>query len=61
MAEKACRQCRAIYEGQKCPRCGGDQGLDTFKGKIAVLNPEQSELAQKINIKAKGVSAIRLK
>ena len=59
--EKACRQCKAVYEGAKCPQCGSTESLDTFKGKVAVINPELSEIAQKLQIKQKGVFAIKLK
>ena len=59
--EKACKQCRKIYEGTTCPSCGSKENSDTFKGKVYVLNPEQSELAQKLLLKLKGLFAIRLR
>ncbi len=58
--EKACKQCKSIFEGSKCPKCGGLEYADTFKGKIIVLNPEQSEIAQNLKIKEKGKFAIKL-
>lgn len=58
---KACRNCRTIYEGAKCPACGAADGLDSFKGKVAVLNPEQSEIAKNLDLKQKGLFAIRLR
>ncbi len=59
--EKACRQCKTIYEGTKCPKCGSVEFSDTFKGKIAVLDPENSEIAKNLNVKEKGTFAIKLK
>ena len=35
--------------------------IDSFKGKVDVLNPEQSELAKNLNLKKKGLFAIRLR
>ncbi len=61
MASKACRNCKSIYEGSKCPLCGSAESLDTFKGRITVLNPEESELAKKLELPKKGTFAIRLK
>ncbi len=61
MAEKACKKCRAVYEGAKCPICESTESVDTFKGKISVLDPEQSEVAKELNIKKKGKFAIRLR
>tara|TARA_Y100000310_G_C20701497_1_gene830405 strand:- start:3166 stop:3354 length:189 start_codon:yes stop_codon:yes gene_type:complete len=59
--EKACRNCRFVYEGgSKCPKCGGEERSDGFKGKVAVLNPEESEIAKKLELKQKGEYAIKL-
>jgi RNA polymerase subunit RPABC4/transcription elongation factor Spt4 len=58
---KACRNCRTLYEGSKCSKCGAVEGLDSFKGKISVLNPEQSEIARELDLKEKGLFAIRLR
>ena len=59
--EKACKNCRAVYVGAKCTSCGGSESVDTFKGKIYILNSEKSEIANKLNIKKKGVFAVRLR
>ena len=59
--EKACKLCKTIFEGEKCPRCGSKEFTDSFKGRIHVLNPEKSEIAQKLNIKEKGNYAIKVK
>ena len=58
--EKACKNCRTIYTGVKCPKCGSEEGRDTFKGKVYVFNPEQSEIAQNLKIKEKGEYAIKI-
>ena len=57
--EKACRICNTIYEGDKCSNCNSKESTDSFKGKIIVINPEKSEIAQKIKIKGKGTFAIK--
>ena len=49
-----------IVEGNKCPHCGSQEIADNSKGKIIVLNPEQSEVAKNIKIKDKGSYAIKL-
>ncbi|MEK6824565.1 MAG: transcription elongation factor subunit Spt4 [Nanoarchaeota archaeon] len=61
MAMKACRQCRALFEGSKCLECGSTEHLDSFKGKIIVLNPEQSEISKKLSLPKKGLFAVRLR
>ncbi len=59
--EKACRKCKSIVEtGSKCPKCGSDELSDTFKGKVVVINPEQSEVANNLKVREKGKFAIKL-
>lgn len=58
--EKACKNCKLIYTGDKCPECGSESVSEGFKGKVFVLKPEESEIAQKRGIKKKGEYAIKL-
>ena len=57
---KACKICNTIIEsGEKCPKCDSKETTEGFKGRIVVLNPEKSEIAQKLNLKEKGNFAIK--
>ena len=56
---KACKICKQIYEGSKCPKCDSKEFTDSFKGRTIILNPEKSEIAQKLKIKDKGEFAIK--
>lgn len=57
---KACKICNTIYEeGDKCPKCDSRESTDNFKGRIVILNPEQSEIANKLNLKSKGNFAMK--
>ena len=64
MQDLACRKCRFIFqgpkEGAKCPKCGSEEVSESFKGKIHVLRPEESEIAKSLKINQKGVHALRL-
>jgi len=58
--EKACKICKIVYEGrEKCPKCDSKEYTESFKGKIIVTNPENSEIAKKLNLKEKGTFAIK--
>ena len=58
--EKACKICNTIFiEGDKCPNCESKEHTEGFKGKVEVLNPKESEIAQKLNLKDKGTFAIK--
>jgi DNA-directed RNA polymerase subunit E" len=61
MPKKACKNCKTIYESEKCPECGSKDSVTDFKGKIVVFDPEKSEIAQKISIKKPGTYAIKTK
>jgi len=56
---KACKKCKTIFTGAKCPKCGSEEFSDAFKGKVAILNPEESEIGKKLDKKEKGEYAIR--
>ena len=59
--EKACKKCRRIFETSKCSFCEVSESVDNFRGKIYVLDPENSEIADQIGIKEKGLFAVRLR
>jgi len=58
--EKACKNCKRIYEGDVCPVCERRDTSDTFKGKVEIIDPESSELAKQLKINKKGIHAIKL-
>ena len=59
--QKACKNCRALFSGaSKCPKCGSESISESPKGKILLLNPEESEIGKKLNKKEKGEYAIKI-
>ena len=58
--QKACKKCKAIVEGNKCQHCGSEEIAENSKGKVIILNSEQSEVAKNLKIKDKGSYAIKL-
>ena len=57
---KACKICNTIFEqGEKCPKCESKEITESFKWRIVLLDPEKSEIANKINIKEKGNFALK--
>ena len=57
--EKACKNCKLIYEGDTCPGCERKETTDTFKGKVEIVNSENSEISKQLKINKKGLYAIR--
>ena len=57
--EKACKNCKRIYDGDKCPNCDKKDTTDTFKGKVEIVNPEKSEVAKELKITKEGLYAVK--
>jgi RNA polymerase subunit RPABC4/transcription elongation factor Spt4 len=57
--EKACLNCKAIYFGDRCPKCNETPANESFKGRIHVFNAEKSEMADKMKINTEGEFAIK--
>ena len=45
MTKKVCKLCKSFVEGTACPLCGGTQFSETWKGKVAIIKPNESEIA----------------
>ncbi len=61
LTEKACRNCNFITEGSTCPACGGAQLSGDWSGYVVVLDPENSEIAKRLNITQLGKYALRVR
>lgn len=59
--ERACLNCKTIFEGSRCPVCNESVFSETFKGEVTIFNPEESLIAKNLRINKKGRYAIKLK
>lgn len=57
--KKTCKNCNRIYEGGKCPNCGSQEYSEEIKGRVIILDPENSKIGQKLKINKKGEYAIK--
>jgi len=58
---KACKNCRALVQGDVCEICGGKDFITSWKGRIIVLNAQESEIAKQLKITKEGSYAIKTK
>jgi len=59
---KACKNCRLIVNEEKqCPACQSQELTEKFSGQLVVLDPEKSEIGKKLEIKAPGRYAIKIR
>ncbi len=58
--EKACKNCKRIYEGDECPVCARKDISENIKGKVEIINPEKSTLAKELKVNKEGIYAIKI-
>jgi len=59
--KKTCKKCKIFVDGDKCPICKGNQFSTLWQGRIYILDPEKSLIAEKIELKNKGEFAIKVR
>jgi DNA-directed RNA polymerase subunit E" len=59
--KKVCSTCKLFVEGDICPQCKNNRFSNNWQGRIFILNPEKSLVAQKMGIKMAGEYAIKVR
>ena len=58
--KKACNACHRITEESNCPGCGGTDLSNRWTGMAIIIDPENSEVAKRLEITKGGVYALRV-
>ncbi len=61
MAEKACENCHRIVEGDVCPVCGDSSLSDEWRGFVIIFDPEDSQIAELMDVDTPGRYALRVR
>jgi DNA-directed RNA polymerase subunit E" len=61
MPEKACKNCHLLSNGPVCPNCKASNLSNDWTGLLIVIDPQTSEVAHKMGIKAPGRYAVRVR
>ncbi len=61
MSPRACRTCKIVTEGNVCPICRSTDLSDDFSGLLIILDPENSQLAKKMEIEKEGRYALKIR
>lgn len=59
MTKKVCKRCKLVVEGSECPICHGNQFTTNWQGRLFILDPNKSMVAEKVECKAQGEYAIK--
>ena len=59
--KKACKKCKLFVDGETCPLCKGNQFSTNWQGRLIIIDPSKSIVAQKMGIKSKGEYAIKVR
>lgn len=61
MKKKVCKKCKMFVEGNECPNCKSNQFSTNWQGRLYIVDPVKSLVAEKIGLKAKGEYAIKVR
>jgi len=61
LTDKACKNCRFISNGPVCPNCKSTNLSDDWSGLVVIMDPNTSEVAKRMGIKATGRYALRVR
>lgn len=59
--KKACKICKRLISGNECPNCKTKSFANSWQGRLAVIDADKSEIANKIGIKTNGEFAIKIR
>lgn len=59
--KKVCKKCKIFVEGNDCPICKGNKFSTSWQGRVYVIDPNKSEIAQKVGLPIKGEYAIKVR
>ncbi len=61
MADKVCKNCHRIVEGEVCPICNESKFSRDWRGYVIIIDPEGSKIAEKMNVDTPGRYALRVR
>lgn len=57
---RACKTCLRLTEDERCPVCGGNTS-QYWSGYLAVIDPEKSQIAKRMELKTPGQYALKVR
>ncbi len=60
MKKKVCSKCKLFVDGSECPVCRSSNFSINWKGRVYIVDPKKSQIAQKVGFPIKGEYAIKV-
>mgnify|MGYP000120139831 FL=1 len=61
MSQLACRDCHRVTRDEVCPACGSDSLSDDWAGYVVIIDPNESEIAEKMEVELAGRYALKVR
>ena len=61
MKKKVCKRCKMFVEAAECPTCKTSSFSNSWQGRIYILDPAKSLVAEKVGLTAKAEYAIKVR
>jgi DNA-directed RNA polymerase subunit E" len=59
--KKACKKCKLFVDGNQCPLCKTEVFSNVWQGRLLIIDPKKSIIAQNMEIESKGEYAIKVR
>jgi len=61
MSQLACRECHRVTRDEVCPACGSENLSDDWSGYVVIVEPDESEIAEKMEVELAGKYALKVR
>ncbi len=61
MSKLACRECHRVTRDEVCPSCGSENLSEDWSGYVVIIEPGESEIAEKMEVELSGSYALKVR
>jgi DNA-directed RNA polymerase subunit E" len=61
MSQLACRECHRVTRDEVCPSCGSENLSEDWSGYVIIIEPDESEIADRMEVKLAGRYALKVR
>lgn len=61
MTKLACRECHRVTRDEVCPSCGSENLSEDWSGYVVIIEPGESEIAEKMEVELSGSYSLKVR